>query len=116
MDQGFLKPMHDPFPSDKDVLVSPLMHCKAPAHSKISTPATRPRTKVAWTAVDDTRLVEMKKGGSSWTEIFAEFPKRTPGTIQVRCSTTLKSRLVKSDVNCSIPHQASGGISYGLIR
>jgi hypothetical protein len=55
--------------------------------------ASRPRTKVAWEPEDDTRLVDMKKGGRSWKEIYAAFPDRTPGTIHVRCSTKLKSRL-----------------------
>jgi hypothetical protein len=81
--------------SNEDVLASPLTRPKAPSsHSKISTLASRFRTKVGWTPEDDTRLVNMRNSGRSWKEIYAAFPHRTPGTIHVRCSTKLKSRLV----------------------
>lgn len=62
-------------------------------NSQVSSPASRPRTRVRWKPEDDTRLVDMKKGGCSWEEICDAFPCRTPGTLQVRCSTVLKSRL-----------------------
>jgi hypothetical protein len=77
--------------SNEDVLATPLTCPKAPSHSKISTPASRPRTK--WEPEDDTRLVDIKNSRYSWKEIYAAFPHRTPGTIHVRCSTKLKSRL-----------------------
>jgi hypothetical protein len=38
----------------------------------------------------------MKKSGCSWKEIYAAFPDRTPGTIHVRCSTRLKTVLLKA--------------------
>jgi hypothetical protein len=77
---------------DKDVPTMRTTRRKAP-YSKVSPPAPRPRTRVAWEPEDDMRLVDMKKGGCSWKEIYAAFPDRTPGTIHVRCSTKLKSRL-----------------------
>ena len=62
-------------------------------YSKVSIPASQPRTRVGWKEEDDTRLIDMKKSGRSWKEIYAAFPDRTPGTIHVRCSTKLKGRL-----------------------
>jgi hypothetical protein len=83
---------------DEDVPTTPTTCPKAP-YSKASTRASRPRTRVGWKPEDDTRLVDMKNCGRSWKEIYAAFPDRTPGTIHVRCSTKLKSRLAKSDFN-----------------
>jgi hypothetical protein len=77
---------------NEDVPTTPTTCYKAPS-SKVSTPTSRPRTRVKWTLEDDTKLVGMKKRGCSWKEINAAFPDRTLGTIQVRCSTKLKSRL-----------------------
>lgn len=61
--------------------------------SKVSTPTSRGWTRAKWMPEDDTKLVDMKKNGCSWKEINAAFPDRTPGMIQVRCSTKRKSRL-----------------------
>jgi hypothetical protein len=77
--------------SNKNMPATPLTRLKAP-YSQIS-PASRPRKRVGWAQEDDTRLVDMKNRGCSWKEIYAAFPERTPGTIHVRCSTKLKSRL-----------------------
>jgi hypothetical protein len=74
------------------VPTTPTARPMAPS-SKVSTPTSRPRTRAKWMPEDDTKLVDMKKSGCSWKEINAAFPDRTPGTIQVRCSTKLKSRL-----------------------
>jgi len=65
------------------------------SRTKVSTLASRSRTRVKWTLVDDLKLVDMKKSGCSWKEINAAFPDRSPGTIQVRCSTQLKSCLTR---------------------
>jgi hypothetical protein len=77
---------------DKDVPTTPATRPKAP-YPKVSTATSRPRTRVGWKEEDDTRLVDMKRSGCSWKEIYAALPDRTPGTIQVRWSTKLKSRL-----------------------
>jgi hypothetical protein len=77
---------------EEDAPTTPTTRSNAP-YSKVSPPATRPRTRVAWEPEDDTRLVDMKKGGCSWKEIYAAFPDRTPQTLHVRCSTKLRSRL-----------------------
>lgn len=50
--------------SNVDLSVTPTRRLKAP-YFKASTPASRPRTKVAWMPEDDTRLVDLKNGGSS---------------------------------------------------
>jgi hypothetical protein len=78
---------------EENAPTTPTTRSKAP-YSKVTSPVSRPRTRVGWKPVDDTRLVDMKKGGCSWKEIYAGFPDRTPETIHVRCSTKLKSRLV----------------------
>jgi hypothetical protein len=77
---------------DEDVSATPTMRSRAPA-CNVSTSTSRPRTRAKWTPEDDTKLIDMKKSGCSWKEINAAFPDRTPGTIQVRCSTKLKRRL-----------------------
>jgi hypothetical protein len=77
---------------DEDVPTTPKTRSKAP-YPKVSTRTSRPRTRVKWMPEEDTKLVNMKKRGCSWKEINAAFPDRTLGTIQVRCSTSLKSRL-----------------------
>jgi hypothetical protein len=92
--------------SDVDMSATPTTRLRAP-YFKVSTLASRAQTKVGWKPEDDTRLVNMKNGGCSWKEIYTAFPDRTPGTIHVRCSTKLKSRLAKSDSSRSTPHQAS---------
>lgn len=70
----------------------PLTRYMAP-NAQVFSPASRPRTRVRWKPEDDTRLVDMRKSGFSWKQIYAAFPDRTRGTLQVRCSTALKSRL-----------------------
>jgi hypothetical protein len=77
---------------NKDGPTTPTTRPNTPP-SKASTLTSRPRTRVKWMPEDDTKLVDMKKSGRSWKEINAAFPGRTPGTIQVQCSTKLKSRL-----------------------
>jgi hypothetical protein len=77
---------------DKDVPTMRTTRRKT-SYSKVSIPASQPRIRVGWKEEDDTRLVDMKKSGRSWKEIYAAFPDRTPGTIHVRCSTKLKGRL-----------------------
>jgi hypothetical protein len=69
--------------------VTPL---KAP-YLKISTPKSRARRRAARKPEGDSRLVEMENDGCPWEEAYAAFPDRTSGTINVRCSTKLKSRL-----------------------
>ena len=80
---------------EEDVPTTP-MTCPNAPYSKVSTQESRPRTRVGWKAEDDTRLVDMKRSGCSWKEIYAAFPDRTPGTIHVRCSTRLKTVLLKA--------------------
>jgi hypothetical protein len=77
---------------EEDAPTTPMTRSTAP-YSKVSSLTSRRRTRVGWEPEDDTRLVDVKKGGCSWKEIYAAFPDRTPGTIHVRCSTKLKSRL-----------------------
>jgi hypothetical protein len=84
----------------------PTTRSKAP-YSKVPSPASRPRTRAEWGPEEETRLVNMKRSGCSWKEIYAAFPDRTPGTLHVRCSTKLKSRLAKSDFNRSTANEAS---------
>jgi hypothetical protein len=62
-------------------------------HSSISSTASRPRINGGWKEEEDKTLVDMKRSGCSWKAIFAALPHRTPGSIQVRWSTKLKSRL-----------------------
>ena len=64
--------------------------------SQVSSLASRPRTRLRWKAEEDIRLVNMRKSGCSWEEIYAAFPHRTRPTLHVRCSTTLKGRIAKS--------------------
>jgi hypothetical protein len=97
---------------NEDLPATPMTCPKAP-YSKVSTSTSRPRTRVKWTPEDDTKLVDMKKRRCSSKEINAAFPDRTPGTIQVRCSTKLKSRLAYSDLNRTAANEAM--CSHALI-
>ena len=77
----------------EDALTIPLTRSKVP-YSKVSTRASQPRTRVGWKPEDDTRLVDMKKSGCPWKDIYAAFPDKTPGTIHVLQSS--KAVLLKA--------------------
>ena len=77
---------------EEDVPIIPTTRLKAPS-PQVSTLTSRLRIRVKWMPEDDAKLVDMKKRGCSWKDIYAAFPDKTPGTIQVRCSTKLKSHL-----------------------
>jgi hypothetical protein len=49
--------------SKGDMLATPLTCPNTPTHSNIPTKASRLRTKVGWKPEDDTRLVDIRKGG-----------------------------------------------------
>jgi hypothetical protein len=79
----------------QDMPPTPIARHQVPSQSKICTLPLGPRTRLGWIPEDDRRLIDMKKNGCMWKEIHAAFPGRTLGTIQVRCSTKLKSRITE---------------------
>lgn len=79
--------------SNEDMPTTPLTRPKAPSHPKdvYSGIATSDKSSVEARGRRETCRYE--EGRKLMERDLAAFPKRTPGTIQVRCSTTLKSRI-----------------------
>jgi hypothetical protein len=65
----------------------------AAVHSKTyQAPLKLKKSKVPWTKEDDIKLAQMWNEGRSWEYIFAALPRRSEGTIRVRCSTRFGKR------------------------
>jgi len=69
--------------SNKDTPADASTSHNTGAHSKMHPAAVRPRIKrVRWTPEEDATILKMREvDGSSWEEIHAALPHRTPGAI-----------------------------------